>query len=213
MAASLILRTVKGTPLTNLEVDNNFSNLNTFGDVVSSNIGVLSALTTTAKSNIVFAVNEIKGGNLSQFAATTSAQLASIISDETGTGSLVFGTGPTITLANASGLPLASGITGLGSNQTTLLNTAAQTGVTPATYGNATNIPTITVDVYGRATSAANISLVTGVTPATYGNAINIPTFTVDSTGRITSASNVALVVSSSAVGSDVFNAIYLGAL
>jgi hypothetical protein len=33
---------------------------------------------------------------LSQFAATTSAQLAGVISDETGTGALVFGTSPTI---------------------------------------------------------------------------------------------------------------------
>lgn len=33
---------------------------------------------------------------LSQFASTTSSQLASTISDETGTGSLVFGTGPTL---------------------------------------------------------------------------------------------------------------------
>lgn len=34
---------------------------------------------------------------LSQFASTTSAQLAGVISDETGTGLLVFGTSPTIT--------------------------------------------------------------------------------------------------------------------
>ena len=105
MAATLVLRTVKGTPLTNLEVDNNFSNLNTFGDTVSSNIGVLSALTTTAKSNIVVAVNELKAAstsaavtsaNLRQFATTTSADLISIISDETGSGSLVFATTPTL---------------------------------------------------------------------------------------------------------------------
>ena len=36
-------------------------------------------------------------GTLAQFAATTSAQLAGIISDETGSGSLVFGTSPTLT--------------------------------------------------------------------------------------------------------------------
>ena len=74
MAATLVLRTVKGTPLTNLEVDNNFSNLNTFGDVVSSNIGVLSALTTTSNGNIVVAVNEInsKTGNVTIIDDTTS---------------------------------------------------------------------------------------------------------------------------------------------
>lgn len=172
MAASLILRTVKGSPLTNLEVDNNFSNLNTFGDVVSSNVGVLSSLTTTDKSNIVFAVNElvtsntatnaritttnsnlanadanvssvttsasainsnvgvltnlttttkanvvnaineVKGGNLGQFAATTSAELASIISDETGTGALVFAGSPTFTgTATANNVTLSNVLT------------------------------------------------------------------------------------------------------
>lgn len=58
------------------------------------------------------------GGNLSQFAATTSAQLAGVISDETGTGALVFATSPTLvtpllgtptsgTLTNCTGLPVA----------------------------------------------------------------------------------------------------------
>lgn len=36
-------------------------------------------------------------GNLSQFAATTSAQLAGVISNETGSGLLVFGSNPTLT--------------------------------------------------------------------------------------------------------------------
>ena len=44
--------TVKGSPLTNNEVDNNFSNLNI-------SIGVLSSLSTTSKSNIVSAINEL----------------------------------------------------------------------------------------------------------------------------------------------------------
>ena len=39
----------------------------------------------------------VTGTNLSQFAATTSAQLAGVISDETGSGSLVFATSPTLT--------------------------------------------------------------------------------------------------------------------
>lgn len=43
--------------------------------------------------------------NLGFFASTTSAQLAGIISDETGTGSLVFGTTPTITTPVINGTP------------------------------------------------------------------------------------------------------------
>lgn len=53
--------------------------------------------------------------NLSVFAATTSAQLAGVISDETGTGDLVFGTSPTIVTpsltlqASATPTPTAEG--------------------------------------------------------------------------------------------------------
>jgi hypothetical protein len=42
-------------------------------------------------------------GKLSQFAATTSAELLDVISDETGSGALVFATSPTITTATLSG--------------------------------------------------------------------------------------------------------------
>ena len=41
---------------------------------------------------------------LSQFAATTSAELAGVISNETGTGSLVFGTSPTIATPTITGV-------------------------------------------------------------------------------------------------------------
>lgn len=60
--ATLVLRTVKGTPLTNAEVDGNFSNINSEVSVVSGNVGVLANLTTTDKSNIVNAVNEVSSG-------------------------------------------------------------------------------------------------------------------------------------------------------
>ena len=47
-------------------------------------------------------------GNLSQFAATTSAQLLGVLSDETGSGSAVFATSPTL-VTPALGTP-ASGV-------------------------------------------------------------------------------------------------------
>jgi hypothetical protein len=53
---------------------------------------------------------------LSQFASTTSAQLAGVISNETGTGLLVFGTAPTLT-----GVTLAGAITG-ADNTVTAVN-------------------------------------------------------------------------------------------
>lgn len=45
----------------------------------------------------------LTSGNLSQFASTTSAQLAGVISDETGTGSLVFGTNPSLAGLTSTG--------------------------------------------------------------------------------------------------------------
>jgi len=51
-------------------------------------------------------------GTLAQFAATTSAQLAGVISDETGSGALVFGTNPTIANATITGTLTASATSG-----------------------------------------------------------------------------------------------------
>ena len=101
-------------------------------------------------------------------------------------------------------------------------------GVAAATYGNATNIPSITVDALGRITSASNVAISatvantqitglitsaqlanTGVTATTYGNATNIPSITVDAQGRVTSASNVAVVAGLSAGKSIAFSIVF----
>lgn len=68
--ATLVLRTVKGSPLTNAEVDGNFSNINSELGYVGSNVGVLSNLTTTAKSNLVAAINEIAAESTSNVTIT-----------------------------------------------------------------------------------------------------------------------------------------------
>ena len=44
--------TIKGAPLTNDEVDNNFANINI-------SVGNLQNLTTTGKDNVVVAINEV----------------------------------------------------------------------------------------------------------------------------------------------------------
>lgn len=69
----------------------------------------------------------VVSGNLSQFAATTSAQLAGVISDETGSGALVFATSPTLTTPNigvATGTSF-NNITGLSSTTPLVDGTAA----------------------------------------------------------------------------------------
>jgi hypothetical protein len=72
---------------------------------------------------------------LDQFAATTSAELRTVLSDETGSGAAVFATSPTLVtpvlgtvaagsiLTNATGLPVSTGIAGLGTGVGTFLAT------------------------------------------------------------------------------------------
>jgi len=82
-------------------------------------------------------------GTLAQFAATTSAQLAALISDETGTGALVFANTPTFvspilgtptsaTLTNATGLPIGTGVSGLGTGVATFLATPSSANLASA---------------------------------------------------------------------------------
>ena len=76
-------------------------------------------------------------------AVTTSAGIAGAISDETGSGALVFATSPTLVtpalgtpsaavLTNATGLPVATGLTGLGSGVATFLGTPSSSNLAAA---------------------------------------------------------------------------------
>ena len=99
--------------------------------------GITSATTRTLTVQDVSGTIALTSNNLGSFGTTTSDQLASVISDETGSGALVFATSPTLvtpnlgtpasgTLTNCTGLPnsglVNSTISGvaLGSNLNTL---------------------------------------------------------------------------------------------
>ena len=65
-------------------------------------------------------VDSVQTGKLSQFASTTSAELAGIISDETGSGSLVFSTAPTFNGSVSStsyGIQFTGTLAAVGSEQ------------------------------------------------------------------------------------------------
>lgn len=84
------------------------------------------------------------GANVATALATpSSANIATAVTDETGSGLLVFGTSPTLTtpllgtptsgtLTNCTGLPVSTGISGLGANVATALATPSSVNVATA---------------------------------------------------------------------------------
>lgn len=111
--------------------------------------------------------------NLGQFAATTSAQLAGAITDETGTGSLVFGTSPTLitptlgaataTSINGNAITASTGTLTLAAGKTLTANntlTLAGTDGSTINVGAGGTLGTAAFDNTG--TSGATIPLLNG---------------------------------------------------
>ncbi len=116
---------------------------------------------------------------LSQFAATTSAQLRGVLSDETGTGAAVFATSPTL-VTPALGTP-ASGV------MTNVSGTAAS-----LTAGNVTTNANLT----GHVTSVGNAAVLGSFTVAQLSTAISDATLSGNNTGDEVAASTTVSGIS-----------------
>lgn len=121
---------------------------------------------------------------LSAFAATSSAELAGVISDETGSGALVFATSPSLvtpnlgtptsgTLTNCTGLPVSTGISGLGTDVASFLATPSSANLAAAVTDETgsgslvfANSPSLVTPDIGAA-SATSVNKVTITAPAT----------------------------------------------
>jgi len=133
----------------------------------------------TVTSSSTLAVSNV---GLSQFASTTSAELAGVISDETGTGALVFGTSPAFTTSITT-----------GSTSFDLINTTAATvnfagGATALTIGATAGTTTIRTPI----TSLSGDLQVNGgdiTTTSTVGTLFDTTATTVDAFGAATSLS------------------------
>jgi hypothetical protein len=163
------------------------------------------------------------GNKLSAFAATTSAELASVLSDESGSGVVCYtincamttpnlGTPSAVTLTNGTGLPVGSGISGLGTGVATLLSgsssgTGGPAGTASPTFTGTPVTPSFSVSgaisaaAWGTAgvgfktiaatyTDTSSSGTVTGASAHTFA----IPTFAASSATTFTNASTLSIL-------------------
>jgi hypothetical protein len=146
---------------------------------------------STGVSSVNASVGAVTGvavtsGTLGQFAATTSSALAGVISDETGSGALVFGTSPAITTSITT-----------GSSSFDLLNTTVATvnfagAATAVNIGAANSTTTIAGDfVVNGTTTTINSTTVTVDDLNLILGSVTTPTNSTANGGGITVAGGV----------------------
>lgn len=122
-----------------------------FANGVSTNTTAAFGLSNTTYNAVNSAFGVI---NAAYSYANTSAQLAFKTIAVSGNNMVAGSNTATLTVGNSNGIIVLSNTTN-GSIQLTMV----PTGVTATTYGGATQIPTFTVDTYGKLTAASNVSL------------------------------------------------------
>jgi hypothetical protein len=161
-----------------------------YGGVTFLGAGTATAIRFYQPTNSWYQINAdaVYGANVQAFLAVpSSANLRAAMTDETGTGVLVFNNTPTLlspilgvptsgTLTNCTGLPVGTGISGLGTGIATFLATPTSANLDAAVTDDTgtgtlvfSNTPTLITPVIGAATGTSLTATGTIVSTGTAG--------------------------------------------
>jgi hypothetical protein len=151
--------------------------------LVTPALGTPSSATLTNATGLPIStgVSGLGTGVATFLATPSSANLKAALTDETGSGAAVFATSPTLvtpalgtpssaTLTNATGLPIASGVSGLGTGIATALAVNVGTSGAPVINGGALGTPSSGTVTNLTGTASININGTVGATTPSTGN-------------------------------------------